>query len=35
VPTVSPVAKRFDGIVCFKSVRDAALVGCRQVGPLS
>ncbi|PYQ04799.1 MAG: hypothetical protein DMF83_17280 [Acidobacteria bacterium] len=35
LPTVRPIAKRFEGIVCFKSVSEGRLIGCRQVGPLS
>jgi len=34
LPTVRPIAKQFEGIVCFKSIPEATVIGCRQIGPL-
>lgn len=34
LPTVRPIAKQFEGIVCFKSIAEARVIGCRQIGPL-
>ncbi len=35
VGTVRPIAKEFEGIVCFKRIIEPRLTGCRQIGPLS